>query len=84
MFVTGNTVDGVGSCKGDSGGPLLKMNDAYTGYIQIGIVHGGISGCGNKQYPSIYARIEDPEIHEFITGVSKLLSCFEEIALEVQ
>ena len=35
-------------------------------FFQYGIVHGGVGQCGNNKYPSIYARIEDPEIHEFI------------------
>ena len=31
-----------------------------------GIVHGMIGECGNSRYPTLYARIEDPEIFGFI------------------
>ena len=35
-------------------------------FVQVGIVHGGVSECGNDRYPNIYTRVEDPEIFRFI------------------
>ena len=59
---------GVSTCGGDSGSPLMKMHGEwpYTFY-QYGIVHGMVGECGNYRYPSLFARIEDPAIHHFIS-----------------
>ena len=35
-------------------------------FFQYGVVHGGVGECGNNKYPNIFARIEDPEINDFI------------------
>ena len=35
-------------------------------FFQYGVVHGGVGECGNNKYPNIYARIEDPNINDFI------------------
>ena len=51
-------LSGGGSCKGDSGGPLMHfVSDAEDPhYVQVGVVHGGIGECGSKNFPGIYAR----------------------------
>lgn len=66
-----------GSCKGDSGGPIVYF---YPGnragedkYIQIGIVQGGIGLCGYPQYPAIYVRLEDKEVLDFVNDGVKAL-----------
>ncbi len=45
-------------------------------FIQQGIVQGGVGTCGSKDFPSIYVRIKDPEVFEFIqfAVTGKLLS----------
>ena len=60
---------GGGSCKGDSGGPLMHFvsdggEEPY--YVQVGVVHGGIGECGSKDFPGIYARLEDEDNLNFI------------------
>lgn len=42
----------VGSCNGDSGGPLLVDG------IQVGLVSFGVSDC-SAGYPSVYTRVTD-------------------------
>ena len=59
---------GHGSCKGDSGGPIVKFETSGENvhYVQIGIVQGGIGRCGSRRYPGIYVRLDDPEILDFV------------------
>ena len=59
-----------GSCKGDSGGPLIVShqnteNFKYTS-IQVGVLHGSISHCDHKTFPGIYSRLSDPDINEWL------------------
>ena len=69
---------GKGSCKGDSGGPLIRYNnlgnpnEAY--YVQIGIVQGGIGKCGSREFPSIYVRVDHEEVLQFIKEASSTTS----------
>ncbi len=42
-------------------------------YTQIGMVHGGISGCDSHRYPGIYTNMEHPEILTFIKTTIGLL-----------
>ena len=59
---------GVGSCKGDSGGPLIKFvsDTAVPHYVQVGVVHGGIGVCGSMTFPGIYARLDEEDNLNFI------------------
>lgn len=43
------------SCKGDSGGPLMYLNDKR--FEVLGITSYGIVQCGNEDTPSIYTKI---------------------------
>ncbi len=35
-------------------------------FVQQGIVQGGVGTCGSKDFPSIYVRIRNPEVFDFI------------------
>jgi secreted trypsin-like serine protease len=71
------------SCQGDSGGPLFanevvgfrrkgrkrrRRRVPIFAQTQVGIVSFGRL-CADPVFPGIYARISDPEIHQFITAV---------------
>eukprot|EP00095_Tigriopus_kingsejongensis_P006009 maker-scaffold245_size240363-snap-gene-1.27 protein:Tk06009 transcript:maker-scaffold245_size240363-snap-gene-1.27-mRNA-1 annotation:"ankyrin repeat protein" len=58
-----------GSCEGDSGSPLFQFSQTELRFIQQGIVSGGVGSCGDPRFPSIYVRLEDPEIWEFINNI---------------
>ena len=60
-----------GSCKGDSGGPLMYHNLETDQWIQIAIVQGGIRNCGDADYPGLYIRLDDPDILSFIKTALK-------------
>ncbi|KAH8295039.1 hypothetical protein KR018_006288, partial [Drosophila ironensis] len=52
-------VEGVDSCRGDSGGPLL-LEDYYNGnsnYYIAGVVSYGPTPCGLKGWPGVYTRV---------------------------
>lgn len=44
-----------GACKGDSGGPLVCST--AKGFVQVGIVSFGHSGCGNSNFPGVYTEV---------------------------
>ena len=66
----GDTLVSKGSCHGDSGGPLMYLDteEVEEKYVQIGTVAGGIGGCGNRNLPSIFVRLDDPLIFEFLNS----------------
>jgi hypothetical protein len=39
-----------GSCKGDSGGPLMYYDFSRKGYVQVATVHGAIKGDPEHNY----------------------------------
>ena len=69
LLCAGDIVGSQGSCKGDSGGPILISNLFNKKWTQIGIVHGAIGECGEKDYPGIYVRLNHPLVLDFITSV---------------
>ncbi|TRY68815.1 hypothetical protein TCAL_09629 [Tigriopus californicus] len=72
VLCAGNFGGGGGSCYGDSGSPLLKLctyGCDYKKYFLIGIVQGGVDICGSKRIPSIYSRIDDPDVFSFVKDV---------------
>ena len=76
---TGYEFGGRGSCKGDSGGPLIRYNnlgshDDDAHYVLIGIVQGGIGKCGSKDFPSIYVRVDHKDVLDFIKEATTGLS----------
>jgi len=66
MFCAGET--GKDSCQGDSGGPITSIDNTTL----IGIVSWG-TGCAQALKPGVYARIGNPEIHDFITQTASLV-----------
>ena len=63
MFCAGEA--GKDSCQGDSGGPITNIDNTTL----IGIVSWG-SGCALATKPGVYARIGNPDIHDFILSVA--------------
>lgn len=51
---------GVDTCGGDSGGPLMQIEDEEAvrpKLIQIGITSFGSSACGSQKYPGVYTGV---------------------------
>jgi trypsin len=58
MICAGASSGGKGSCKGDSGGPLIIRGNSATQDLQVGIVSFGSSkGCSIVNYPSVFTRV---------------------------
>jgi len=71
----------MGTCNGDSGGPLLApFPDSKTGWIQIGITSWGVVGCG-PALPEVYVRVS--EVLQWILG-PKALGMFPARGLELK
>ncbi|EDW95637.1 melanization protease 1 [Drosophila yakuba] len=53
-------VEGVDSCRGDSGGPLLleDFSNGYSNFYIAGVVSYGPTPCGLKGWPGVYTRVE--------------------------
>ena len=72
VLCAGYDIGNQGPCRGDSGGPL-QFHDRIKGrYVQVAIVHGSVAGCGDVEFPSVYVRLDDPEVHEFIISSIKM------------
>ena len=52
------------TCGGDSGSPLVIFDSQKEQHLLVGVVSGGT--CQSYDNPSIFARVEDHEILEFI------------------
>ncbi|XP_070505025.1 melanization protease 1-like isoform X1 [Chironomus tepperi] len=55
--------EGRDSCKGDSGGPLMRYgnfpNSNFPYYVLVGIVSYGPRFCGTKDAPGVYTRVSE-------------------------
>jgi len=66
VFCAGHELRTDGPCFGDSGGPLVIFDTNTKRYFEIGVVHGSVGECGSRFIPGIYARLEHPEIINFV------------------
>jgi secreted trypsin-like serine protease len=71
LFCAGSKFGRQGSCKGDSGGPVMTQDVFSKKWTQIGIVEAGIGDCGDTDYPGVYIRLNHPLVLEFINYVLK-------------
>lgn len=62
-----STADEIGHCLGDSGSPLFTT-DGQT-IVQLGIVSFS-PGCGDPRFPSVYARLDNSDINDFVRRVT--------------
>ena len=69
ILCAGEDTGNQGSCKGDSGGPLMYLDSDTERWIQIATVHGGIRDCGDVDFPGLYIRLDDPSVLNFINSV---------------
>ena len=56
----------LGTCPGDSGSPLVYYDQDADKNLQIGIVYGSLQECSDQNYPSLYARLDNYYILNFI------------------
>ena len=57
----------VGSCLGDSGGPLFLASGDTRALVQVGIVSYGAGVCTSLTHPGVYMRVS--EFYEFVDDV---------------
>ena len=68
FLIPGNRRASEGTCRGDSGGPLLideYMDGEFT-TVQNGVLHGSLQSCSNQKYPAIFSRLSHPDIHNWL------------------
>ena len=68
FLLPGNRRASEGTCRGDSGGPLLMdeyMNGEFT-TVQTGVLHGSLQSCSNQKYPAIYSRLSQLDTHNWL------------------
>jgi secreted trypsin-like serine protease len=69
ILCAGVSVGNQGSCKGDSGGPLMFKDDESGKFFQIATVRGAVGQCGERDYPGIFVRVDNPSIWKFISSI---------------
>jgi len=57
ILCAGHDEGGRDACQGDSGGGLFAQNEETLVWTQVGVVSAGI-GCGVKDIPGLYTRVE--------------------------
>ena len=66
----------LGTCPGDSGGPLFDLefvnNTSEKLYIQYGVIHGSISNCDGSRFPTIFGRVTDKLNWEFVQSLGQV------------
>ena len=55
-------------CENDEHENCIKLDhdSSFLAGIQIATVQGGVDQCGSIDYPSLYIRLDEPEIFRFI------------------
>merc|ERR1711884_397670 len=72
MFCTdGNVNSVIGTCHGDSGGPLIKkeidLTDGSQTYTLVGVVNGNPKGCrAERDFPDYHTSIGNSEVLQWI------------------
>ncbi|CAD7085331.1 unnamed protein product [Hermetia illucens] len=47
------------TCLGDSGGPLMRFDEALLRWVTHGVVSYGFTQCGVKGYPAVYTNVAE-------------------------
>lgn len=61
---------GVDTCNGDSGGPLMVPRAGA--FAIVGVISFGASTCATADSPSVYARVGEPALNQWIRDVAGL------------
>jgi secreted trypsin-like serine protease len=65
--------DGVDSCIGDSGGPMV-VSDGAGGWKLVGVVSWGLGSCANEKTRGVYAEV--PVHEDFVTSFPDIAPYF--------
>ena len=63
LFCANKEGSNVGTCPGDSGGPIQCIVDGE--WTIVGVVSWG-RGCAKKGMPGIYTRLADVRVHDWV------------------
>ena len=59
ILCAGVTTGTQGSCKGDSGGPLMYQDlERDQRWVQIATVQGAVRDCGDPDYPGLFIKCQ--------------------------
>merc|ERR1712176_358781 len=77
MFCAGKSSGGtyIGTCKGDSGGPIVKHEARND--VLVGIVSFGADECGNSNHPTVFAKVSG--VYDWIVDSIKDWDCSEHL-----
>ena len=54
----------------DSGGPLIGEDPENDRHVQIGVVYGSLEECTDRNFPSLFARLDDYKILSFVRSTA--------------
>ena len=68
----------IGSCKGDSGAPLVQFISSGDYFMVVGILHGSLDHCEDDRIdvPGLFTRLNSQVILEFITKGQTLIETY--------
>ena len=66
LLCTISRAEELGSCPGDSGGPLTIYDKKIKRFVLLGAVRGSLDFCNDLEFPSLFARLEDYQILKFV------------------